>query len=169
RHYLDSLAQSETFMAMCNLARAEADLALYAAAYEHVRMCIFLHSRDDEFESIRRKIYKLREVVRIQISFEEAHRIDARVDKEIDRRLEAEELPAVSTVPEPAESHPLAATAPAAEERISSARAPVSVALGVTGLAGVGVGVGLFVASGNQKNEAMALRDELTDNKLSCD
>ncbi len=123
QHYLASLAEAETFTTMCNLARAEAELKLYTEAYEHVRMCLFLYPRDDEFEEVRRKIYEFREQVRVQISFEEAHPIDVKVDEEIDRRLEAEEAPKRSTVPEP-EPSPAAAEAQPAPEEASSARLP---------------------------------------------
>ena len=165
-YYRDSLALHESFDTVCNLGRTLARSKLYPESYEQLRMCIYLYPDDRELAAARDKFIGLREEVRNQLSFDQQHEIDERVDKEISHREEALRAPA-SGLDEPLAEPPLAAE-PEPASSGSSAKLPVTIAAGSLGLVGVGVGVGFFIGSGSEKSAAEDLRDELSGENVNC-
>lgn len=164
-YYRKSIALHESFDTVCNLGRTLARSKLYPDSYEQLRMCIYLYPEDRELASAREKFVQLRDEVRKELSFDEQHSIDERIDKEIAHREEALRAPA-SGLDEPA-----ANAIPAGEPDAaggSSAKLPVTITAASLGVVGLGVGVGFFIGSGSQKSAANELRDELSDEGVNC-
>lgn len=86
KYYLESLELEESFDTMCNLARTEARSDLFVEAYEHIRMCLYLFPKDEELQAAKEKYAGLRDHIRAEITYEQAHPIDEKVEQEIERR-----------------------------------------------------------------------------------
>lgn len=170
-YYRQSLALDESFDTMCNLGRTLARSKLFPEAYERLRMCIYLYPEDEELASAREKFVQLRDEVRRELSFDQQHELDTRVDDEIARREEAKKAPASGleeAEPAPEPEAEAVATAEPSEEKSSGAKWPVVITTGSLGVIGIGTGIGFLVASGSQKSEAESLRDSLTSQGVDC-
>ena len=165
-YYRESLTLHESFDTVCNLGRTLARSKLYPESYEQLRMCIYLYPEDRELAAAREKFVGLRDEVRNELSFDQQHEIDERVDKEIAHREEALRAPA-SGLDEPS-GNPAPVAEPDAVSSGSSAKLPVTIVAGSLGLIGVGVGVGFFIGSGSEKSAAEELRDDLSGESVNC-
>lgn len=168
-HYKASIAEAETFSAVCNLGVSEARSNLLTDAYEHLLLCLYLYPQDKEFVEQKQKFTALRNKVREQITFEEAYPIDKKVEAEIKRREKGEEQAVGPEAREAKDEAPASSDPePAREPSRSSARVPVSVSVGVVGLVGVGVGTALLVASGSKSKKAEEVDGRLEADNVSC-
>ena len=164
-YYRKSLQLHESFDTVCNLGRAQAKDKLFPEAYFHLSWCAYLYPRDKELADARAKFVRLRDDVRIELTPVQQEEIDARIDEKIEYRLatahppksglegltEEESTPPVTTV-----------------KRRGKAALPVSVTLGVLGVAGLGVGAGFLVASEAKKGDIEDLSADLSANATNC-
>ncbi len=156
-YYSQSLKLEESFDAMCNLARSEARSRLFAEAYEHLLLCLYLFPEDKELQEARASYEILRSKVRQELTYEQAYPIDERVDEEIERREAKPSQQELDALPASGLDDP----EPVAEKPKSSARLPVTITLGSLGVAGVGTGAVLMLVAGSHKKKAENLSAEL--------
>lgn len=167
-YYRQSLELYESFDTMCNLGRTLARSKLFPEAYERLRMCIYLYPSDKELAEAREKFVQLRDEVRQELSFDQQHEADQRVDDEIARREEAKRAPASGLEEVAAAPVVEAQEPPGSETSGSSAKWPVVITTGALGVAGLGTGIGFLVASGSQKSQAQDLMSSLKDEGADC-
>lgn len=163
-YYRESLQLQESFDTTCNLGRTLARSEIYEEAYERLRMCVYLYPEDRELASARENFIALREDVRKELSFDQAHPIDERVDAEIGRRQEAERAPESGL--EQSDALPPAVVQ---ESPTSSAKLPVTLTLGGLGAVSLGVGLGALVHSGAKKRSADDIRASIVAAGGNCE
>lgn len=164
-YYRKSLETQFSFDTVCNLGRSEARSKLHQEAYENLRLCVELYPADEELADAKAKFADLRDEVRAELTYEQAKPIEDKVEARL-AELEAE--PAAEETADEAPLVDAGLGEEPEEEQQSSARVPVSVILGGTGLAAVGVGTALVIVSGNKSSSADAIRAELVDDGRGC-
>lgn len=150
-HYQKSLDAEASFDALCNLGRAEASLGDDVAAYEHLRECKNIYPTDPELADGRQRFVDLLDDV--------AARLTAEQQAEVERRSEPAHAP---------EEPKAYAQSADAGPRYSAARVPVSVSLGVLGIAGASVGMGLFVMGLGEGDRATVLAESIDSAGGTC-
>ncbi|HSC87664.1 MAG TPA: hypothetical protein VLC09_10355 [Polyangiaceae bacterium] len=163
--YQSALASERAFDILCNLGRTEAVLGDDALALRHLDECLKEYPPGAETAAAREKFFTLREQVRTRCAERRCETTPAATDG-----TDAA-APAAATEPASQSSEPKGSEAASSESdsgSSSSARWWVAGGVGALGVAGLALGVGYFVASGNTSSTAEALRDDIAGDGGAC-
>lgn len=164
-HYRQALKGEETFDVLCNLGRTEALLQEDVAALQHLTRCLELYPEESSLRGTRDKLEALRDEVRGRMTAEDVARAEAEL--EASRQSSASDAPGTEAQPADAEGSSNASlrsnqvAPPATPHDGSSARLPVSLAVGGVGLIGMGIGAGFLIHAGSVDSAAAAERERL--------
>lgn len=166
-HFQRALEAEESFDVLCNLGRTDAELRDDVSAAEHLRRGLRIYPTDPELASARQRFLVLLTEVEARLSDMQKEIVEMRVAHADAEAAAARASQSDSVEPKPAQPAP-AADARAEPAAHSSARLPVSLVVGGTGLVLVGVGVGFLVDSSSAATSADALLGEMNLPPSAC-
>ncbi len=166
-HFQRALEAEESFDVLCNLGRTDAELRDDVSAAEHLRRGLRIYPTDPELASARQRFLVLLTEVEARLSDMQKEIVEMRVAHADAEAVAARASERDAVEPKPVQPAPTADAGAKPEPR-SSARLPVSLVVGGTGLVLVGVGVGFLVDSSSAATSADALLGEMDLPSSAC-